>query len=187
MLTYADFAVSRTSLSLIWNSPQEHGIREGLYEALLSAFVSLLFTKDNSDGSNFIKEKLRIEPSNWQDENSETAVVRVRIPLRHEESLELEERSSDLQNQNIREIENLEDRILLLKPQYEDLSVFVIHQSAQRFFRNDLLTWIRNVRGYEGIDIERLRTTFETNAQINEEKILDVLAHELPVFDFEIN
>ncbi|CAG9324640.1 unnamed protein product [Blepharisma stoltei] len=185
ILTYADFAVPRTSLSLIWQAPHEHGIRDSLYEALVAAFVSLYFSKDKEDGTNPIKEKLKIEPLNWLDEGHETAVVRIRIPLKHEESIEAEEKSSDAHGPH--EIDIIEDRILLIQPHNEDLSLFVVHQAAQRFFRNELLAWIKNVKAYDGLDLERLRTTLDANAQINEEKLLDVMAHDLPVFDFEIN
>lgn len=185
ILTYIDFAIPRTSLTLIWQSPQEHGIRDSLYESLLAAFVSLYFTKDKEDGTNQIKDKLKIDPSILSEEVKESAVVRIRIPLRpHEESVEIEERP---EIQGWQEIDVIEDRVLLLSPQNEDLSVFVIHQAAQRFFRNELLNWVRNAKNFEGLDLERLRSTLEANAQINEEKLLEVMAHELPVFDFEIN
>ena len=126
-------SVQRTSLTIMLNNPESFGIRYGLVEFFLYSFFSLLFSKE--DNPHFsAKEKVMIKGLNWNDSGKESAIVRIKIPLKRDDHEEEE-------NSIISEIPDnqLLDRILMINPTNESLSVLVIHQIAQKFFRNEIM------------------------------------------------
>ena len=152
----------------------EFGIREGLIESLVSAFFTVLTLKDiDATHPNPNRLKVELRPGDLSL-HKEIAVVKITVPLRETETGVLEE------------VEPIEDRALLINPTNEEYSVFVIHQVAQKLLRNELTYWIKTVRAYETIDLEHLRNTLKAKASAKEEKLLSLLAKDLPIFDYQV-
>lgn len=160
-----------TSLTTIWHNLHMFEIREGLIESVLTSFFSILTLKDlDATHPNPNRLKVEIRPSEF-DQHNEVAVAKLKVNLRENEEGVLEE------------VEG-EDRIVQINPTSEELSVFVIHQAAQRLIRSDLTYWIRTVRGFDILDLEKLRASVKVKSQIREEKLLGIIAKGLPVFEF---
>ena len=166
-------AVEGTSLTAIWRNLHEFGVREGLIEGVITAFFNVLTLKDiDATHPNQNRLKVELRPVDLE-EHSEIAVIRMRVPLRENEHGAMEE------------VENLEDRVVLINPTSEEFSVFVIHQAAQRMLRNELTYWLSTARGFEAIDLERFRSTLKMKMNMREEKLLSIVAKGLPVFEFQ--
>jgi radial spoke head protein 3 len=164
--------IEGTSLTIMWKNYSMFGIREGLIESILTAFFNVLTLKDiDATHPNPTRLKTELKPTELYD-HKEIAVIRIKIPL-------VDDGEGGL-------AEALDDKAVLINPTNEDLSVFVIHQAAQRLLRNELTYWIKTIRAYETIDLEHFRASLNAKSQANEEKILEIVAKGLPVFDFQI-
>ena len=73
---------------------------------------------------------------------------------------------------------------MTVNPSNDELSVYVIHLAAQRLLRNDLTYWIKTVRGFEALDLEKLKLNLKIKAQEREDKLISLIAKDLPVFEF---
>lgn len=167
-------AVPDTSLTTMWMHLQDFNIREGLIESVLIGFWTIFTLKDiDATHPNPNRLKVEIKPINF-DQHFEVAVARICVPKRENE------------NGDIEDVEPIEDKTLLVNPTGEEHSVFVIHQIAQKLLRNDLTYWIKTIRAFETVDIEALRSSLKMKALLREEKLLGMLAKNLPVFDFYV-
>ena len=121
----------------------------------------------------------------------ECAVVRVRIPMKplvdvnemREDSKEEEGVQSDVPQ----EIDVIEDRVKLVHTRREDLSVFVLHQAAQRFLRREFAVYMKSIRGYEHVNPDKLMEHIVKKAEAIEAAVMEEIGNGLPIFDFEIN
>ena len=185
-----------TSLGVIWEHFAEFNLRENLFEQLLQAFFTVSTSKQLPEGGlNYIKEKLEIGTKNWTPDRKEVAVVRIRIPIVYpepppentEEPKEPQEPQEPQEPPQPYEKEDLEDQVLMVNPTHDEFSVFVVHQAPQKYFRNEICNWVKTVKGYNDLDVEALKETMKAKGSQIEEKLLEIIANDLPVFDFEIN
>lgn len=175
-----EHSVPRTSLTIMWNNPESFGIRYGLAEYFLYSFFSILLSKD--EGQHVaVKEKVQLKPVSWGEQGQEVAIVRIKIPLKKEDGEEEGHTLSEVAD------ENLIDRILTVNPTHKGFSVLVIHHIAQRFFRNEIMHWLKLSRLLESMDYDRLKAVYISRALDFEEKIVSIKADGLPEYDFEIN
>ncbi|CAG9322983.1 unnamed protein product [Blepharisma stoltei] len=178
-------SIPRTTLTLFWQHPQEFQIREGLYEGLLAAFFSPLVLKDvDAAHPNPLRQKVEIRPNELPEEGKEIALVRIRIPKRISEPRIGEEVLEPGSPK-----EEISNRAIMINPNSnsDDISVFVVHQAAQRLIRADLCQWIRSVKGFENVDAEKLKIILEERAKNREAKLISMICPDIPVFDFEFN
>mmetsp|Transcript_28687 Transcript_28687/g.28347 ORF Transcript_28687/g.28347 Transcript_28687/m.28347 type:complete len:621 (+) Transcript_28687:132-1994(+) len=183
-LNNVENSVPRTTLTLFWQNANEFGFRQGLFEGLLTAFFSALILKDaDAAHPNPLRPKVEIRPTELPEQGQEIALIKIVIPKRVPEPPIGEE---DQEPGSPKEVE-ISDRALMINPTSEDMSVFVIHQAAQRIIRADMCQWVRNVRGYESIDIERLKAVLAEKTEFRESKLISMLCPDVPVFDFEFN
>lgn len=175
-------SVPRTSLTILWNNPESFGIRYGLVEAFLYAYFTIVFAKEDNPQMFALKEKAVIKGLNWADMGREAAIVRIKIPMKREEH-------DDEEPSVVSEIpdDQLLDKILMVAPSNENFSVLVVHQIGQKFFRNEMMNWIKATRIIETIDYDRLKAVFLTKCMDFEEKIISIKADGLPEYEFEIN
>ena len=164
-------AVPGTSLTTVWRNLHEFKVREGLIESVLTSFFAILTLKDlDATHPNPNRMKVEIRPCELGD-HREVAVAKIRVNVKENEEGVVEE------------IEG-EDKILMVNPGNEEVPVFVIHLAAQKLIRHDLTYWIKTVRGFEGIDLEKLRSAVKAKADERELKLLGIIAKDLPVFEF---
>ena len=175
-----EHSVPRTSLTALWNNPESFGIRYGLAEYFLYAFFSILAAKEDHQHA-AAKEKLAMKALNWPENGKEAAIVRIKIPMKREEREDEEHTHSEIPD------DQLIDRILMVNPTHERFSVLVIHHIAQRFFRNEIMHWIKNSRLIEAMDYDRLKAVYISRALDFEEKIISMKADGQPEYEFEIN
>lgn len=187
-----DHGVKRSSLSLVWASPTEHFLRPQLIEAVVEAWWRVLSIKrqeeqgDEPSPRNPLEGKARLVLANVPEEGNEVAVCRIRIPLKPEEIKESDSVEEE-ELHTVREEVPIENRTLLVTPQSDGLSVFVLHQAAQRLLRREVCEAIHAVKHFESVRTEALIEAAASKGEKLEQKLLRVLAGELPVFDFEIN
>lgn len=181
----------RSTLGMLAEHSAEFEIREDLIPLVLRAIFALASEKDSDDGiPNLIRPKLQIKPRRSTEAVKDSAVVRIRIPVVHDPTPEPLQDSFDEEKRSPvppREVEGLEDRVLMITPVRDDLSVYVLHQAAQRSLRNELLEFIKTQRDYDGLELDRMRQSLFSKASFVEERILESLAKDLHVFDFHIN
>ena len=175
-------SLPRSSLTILFNNPESFGIRYGLVESFLIGYFSIFLAKDVEGSHNPVKDKISVKALNWPETGKEAAIVRIKIPMKREEH-------EDDEPPVLSEIpdEHLIDRVLLVTPTFESFSVLVIHQLGQKFFRNEVINWIKNSRMIENLDYERLKAVFISRTLDFEEKIISIKAHGLPEYEFEIN
>jgi hypothetical protein len=160
-----------TSLTVIWRNLHEFHLREGLIEAVLTSFFSVLTLKDlDATHPNPNRLKVDLRPVDLPA-HREVAVIKIKPNIKENEEGVAEE------------VEG-EDRILTVNPSNDELSVYVIHLAAQRLLRNDLTYWIKTVRGFEALDLEKLKLNLKIKAQEREDKLISLIAKDLPVFEF---
>ena len=170
-LTNPEHALPGTSLTTVWRNLHEFKVREGLIESVLTSFFTILTLKDlDATHPNPNRLKVELRPTEL-GEHREVAVARIKVNVKENEEGVLEE------------VEG-EDRILMVNPGNEEVPVFVVHLAAQKLIRNDLTYWIKTVRGFENLDLEKLRAQVKAKAIERENKLLAVLAKDLPVFEF---
>ena len=119
-------------------------------------------------------------------------MLRIRIPLKRVvQDSELDEESHEPSLKDIseapQEVDVVEDRVRLISPCKDQMSVFLIHQAAQRFLRRELSDWVHTVHGYEHLDSSALHAAHKALGDAVETALLDSVAADLPVFDFELN
>jgi len=119
-------------------------------------------------------------------------VLRIRIPLKRVvQDSELDEESHEPSLKDLseapQEVDVVEDRVRLVSPCKDQMSVFLVHQAAQRFLRRELSDWVRSVHGYEHLDTSALQATLKALGDAVESALLATVATDLPVFDFELN
>lgn len=85
------------------------------------------------------------------------------------------------------EIDVIEDRVRLVHSRKDDLSVFVLHQAAQRFLRREFAYFVKSIRGYEHVNPEKLMEAIVRKADAVESIVMREFGGDLPIFDFEIN
>ena len=173
-------SVPRTSLTIMWNNPESFGIRYGLAEYFLYSFFSILAAREDHHHV-AAKEKLALKALNWAGNGKEAAIVRIKIPVKREENEVEEHTNSEIPD------EHLLDRILMVNPTHERFSVLVIHHIAQRFFRNEIINWLKTSKLIETVDYDRLKAVYISRALDFEEKIISMKAEGLPEYGFEIN
>ena len=167
-------ATDGTSLSAYWQNLNEFGIREGLIESVITAFFNVLTLKDiDVTHPNPNRLKVELRPVDL-DQHSEIAVIKIKVPMKENEHGVMEE------------VEVIEDKALLINPNTDEFSIFIIHQGAQRLLRNDLSFWIKTVRAFEMIDVEALRNSLKVKSAKREEKLLEIIAKGLPIFKIQI-
>jgi hypothetical protein len=185
----------RTSLTIVWRDPEAYFLRPGLIESVLEAWWRVATIKKPEEPieggeappRNPLEGKSRLVTVSLPDEGSEVAVCRLRIPFKHEEVKENESVEDEEGLPSVREEVLLENRTLLVTPQTESLSVFVLHQAAQRLVRREICEAIHAVKAFESVQAAVLMESVSARAAKLEAKLLDELAGGLPVFDFEIN
>jgi hypothetical protein len=181
----------QSTLGSFTQYPSILGIREPLIPLVLRAIFSLASEKDSDDGiPNLVRPKIQIKPRRSADEVKDSAIVRIRIPVIHDPTPEPPHDSFDEDKRSPvppREVEVLEDRVLMITPVRDDLSVYVLHQAAQRSLRNELLEFIKTQRDYDGLELDRMRQSLFSKANFVEETIVKSLAKDIHVFDFHIN
>lgn len=120
-------------------------------------------------------------------------MLRIRIPLKRAvlQDSELDEESHEPSLKDLsespQEVDVVEDRVRLISPCKDQMSVFLTHQAAQRFLRRELSDWVRSVHGYEQVDSSALQGSLKALGDAVESALLASVAADLPVFDFELN
>mmetsp|Transcript_26549 Transcript_26549/g.47682 ORF Transcript_26549/g.47682 Transcript_26549/m.47682 type:complete len:685 (-) Transcript_26549:292-2346(-) len=184
--------VKRSSLSIVWAYPEAYFLRSQLIELVIEAWWRVLSIKkpeevgDEPPPRNPLEGKSRLVLMNLPEEGSEVAVCRIRIPFKPEEIKE-NDSAEDEELHTVREEVVIENRTLLVTPQSDSLSVFVVHQAAQRLLRREICEAVHVVKQFESVRIEALVEAVAEKGELLEKRLLRELAEELPVFDFEIN
>lgn len=197
-LTNPSNIVPRTTLALLMTDPQQMGIRAGLYEAVVQAFHKEMFVKIADEAlSAEIRGKVKVRPTDpgisyTEVEGTEIAIVRIRIPMKPADSIDARgeegaEPEAAVTDGRPQEIDVIEDRVKLVHSRKDDLSVFVLHQAAQRFIRRELAYFVKSIRGYEHVNPEKLLDAIVRKAETVERVVMREIGGDLPVFDFEIN
>lgn len=193
-------AFPRTGLTFIWSQAAELGLRGELIPLLIDAFADLMLSKPEDEALlAVLRNKLKLKglgygKSQAEATGREQAVLRIRIPLKKPalHDSELDEESHEPSHKDSmevapQEVDVVEDRVHLVSPCKDQMSVFVVHQAAQRFLRRELSDWVRTVHGYEQVDSAALQAVLKTLGETVESALLATVASELPVFDFELN
>ena len=174
-------SVHRTTLTLLIGNPENFGIRYGLVENFLFAFFSVFMAKEDSPLAE-AKEKVSVKASEWGD-GREMAVVRIKIPGVKNEDIDDDDSPVYFPVPD----DQIHDRVLLVTPSNERVSVFLIHSIAQKFFREELLNWLKSSKLLETIDLGKLSQVYSAKASDFEEKIIRLKSDNLPEYDFYIN
>lgn len=172
-----DNALERSTVHVYAHYRDEFGIRAGMLESVVGAFWKVLMAK----GKDALREKiliklLEIGKLYAEDPVPPRAVVKLRLtPDATEENID-----------DYLDTENLDDRSLLVLPTRGELSVYVVHKKSQRFLRKHLATFLNNVKGIVRQDLLQLLDRMHVLANHAEAKLFNVLAPELPVFEYEV-
>lgn len=204
-----------TTLSILWDNLGAFKIREELLINILSTLFGFALQPEDEFGVLPVTAaKTRIQPQDDEFERQEQAVVRIRIPLVKKElkpegsdASDAETQKKDLDEsalisespepvkpylvvestEGMVEVEDLEDKVLMVTPNIGDLQVFVIHQSAQRFLRKEFSQAVRQMREFDRINVETLNEKVQKRAQDTEDFVMAAQARDLTVFNFEFN
>ncbi len=88
----------------------------------------------------------------------------------------------------------VEDKVMAVNPIGDNYKIWVIHQAASRWLRNDIATQAKKFfKEMETVDLDELQEKIETEAVKIEDAYLKLAFQNpdgtsaIPVFDFEIN
>ena len=174
-------SVHRTSVSLLIGNPENFGIRYGLVENFLYAFFSVFMAKEDNHLVE-VKEKIMVKACDWTDAR-EMAVVRIKVPGVKSEDNEDDENPAYLPLPD----DQIHDRVLMVTPSNEKVSVLIVHCIAQKFFREEMMNWLKTSKIVESIDLGKVNQVFLAKASDFEEKIIRLKSDNLPEYEFYIN
>lgn len=174
-------SVPRTSLTFLLNNPESFSIRYGLVENFLFSFFSVALAKDENPLTE-IKDKVLVKGLDWT-EGREVAIVRIKIPHLKSEEGEDEEPHVYVPLPD----DQIHDRVLMVVPGNDKLSVIVIHTIAQKYVREEILNWFKGSKLAENIDFSKVHQIYASKAAEFEEKILRLKSDGLPEYEFFIN
>jgi hypothetical protein len=176
-----EHSVPRTSLTLLLNNPESFGIRYGLVENFLFSLFSIFLAKDDSPLAE-VKEKVNVKAFEW-GEGREVAVVRIKIPPVKNDDAEEEDVPVYIPLPD----DQIHDRVLMVVPGNERLSVLIVHTIAQKFFREEIFNWMKNSKLAETLDYAKINQVYSAKAADFEEKIIRLKSDNLPEYEFYIN
>lgn len=145
-----------------------------------------------------------------KDEDNEElpvkAVVRVRIPFKRPDipaegedqldeaaSANIEAKSAKSKKSNKKEEDELEeidfeDKVLKVPTSSDSYRIYVVHQVAQRLYREQIAREFKEYLNELAIlDEDEMLNTVEKEAELYEKQFFQITNPELPVFDFELN
>lgn len=174
-------SVQRTSLTFLLNNPESFGIRFGLVENFLFSFFSALYAKEDSQLLD-VRDKVSVKGVDW-GEGKEVAVVRIKIPPVKNEEGEEDEPHVYVPLPD----DQLHDRVLMVIPGNDKVSVMVIHAIAQKYIRDEILNWFKSSRLAENVDFNKVNQIYISKAADFEEKIIRLKSDGLQEYEFYIN
>jgi hypothetical protein len=174
-------SVHRTTLTIFIGNPENFGIRYGLVENFFFAFFSIYLAKEDSPLVE-VKDKVMVKATEWGD-GKEVAVVRIKVPGVRSEENDDDESPVYVPLPD----DQIHDRIMLITPSNDKVSVLLIHAVAQKFFREELLNWLKLSKLAETLDYGKVTQVYSAKASDFEEKIIRLKSDNLPEYSFYIN